>query len=531
MGSFAGKGKYPLPELIPEARTVVPQLREPAAQYVRMSTEHQRYSTENQAKVIAKYAQERGFEIVRTYADEGKSGLMLANRDGLQRLISDVQSGAAAYEAVLVFDVSRWGRFQNADESAYYEYTCIRAGISVHYCAEPFENDGSPLSTIMKGVKRAMAGEYSRELSAKVFLGQSRLAELGWRMGGTCGYGLRRMLVDDKGSPKGELLPGQRKNISTDRVVLIPGPPNEVRTVRWIYRRFVEGGQSIRRIQRELNARGIPGELGRRWTWQSVRQVLRNEKYAGATVWNRTSIKLRGPRVINPRDQWIRSNVTFPALVERQLFETAQVVSHQHQGGGWSDEVLLKWLRKLLDKHGKITAQLINATKNMPSSSTYKNRFGTLYRAYELVGYAPKKDYSFAGINRKLAAERAPIIRKIVAGIQAIGGTIESVPDSAALLINGEFTIHVMIMRCRFSRIGTTLWKLRLNFENPSNITVAARMDRENQRITDYFLVPSEQAPRQHLTFRQKNRPEVDAWKSATLDPLFAKASRLVPPP
>jgi hypothetical protein len=32
-----------------------------------------------------------------------------------------------------------------------------------------FENDRSPVSTIVKGVKRAMAGEYSREFSARVF--------------------------------------------------------------------------------------------------------------------------------------------------------------------------------------------------------------------------------------------------------------------------------------------------------------------------------------------------------------------------
>jgi hypothetical protein len=36
------------------------------------------------------------------------------------------------------------------------------------YCAEQFENDGSPVSTVVKGVKRAMVGENSRELSAKV---------------------------------------------------------------------------------------------------------------------------------------------------------------------------------------------------------------------------------------------------------------------------------------------------------------------------------------------------------------------------
>ena len=167
-----------------------------AAQYVRMSTEHQRYSTENQSDAIAHYAAQRGVEIVRTYSDEGKSGLRIQGRDGLKQLIEDIQSGKADFEAVLVYDISRWGRFQDADESAYYEYICKRAGISVIYCAEQFENDGSPVSTIVKGVKRAMAGEYSRELSQKVFTGQSRLIELGYRQGGPPGFDLRRMLID-----------------------------------------------------------------------------------------------------------------------------------------------------------------------------------------------------------------------------------------------------------------------------------------------------------------------------------------------
>jgi DNA invertase Pin-like site-specific DNA recombinase len=167
-----------------------------AAQYVRMSTEHQKYSTENQAEILQQYAAQRGLEIVRTYADEGKSGLRLDGRDALKRLIEDVENRKADFTTILVYDVSRWGRFQDADESAYYEYICKRAGISVQYCAEQFENDGSPVSTIVKGVKRAMAGEYSRELSVKVFTGQCRLIELGYRQGGPPGYGLRRSLID-----------------------------------------------------------------------------------------------------------------------------------------------------------------------------------------------------------------------------------------------------------------------------------------------------------------------------------------------
>jgi DNA invertase Pin-like site-specific DNA recombinase len=205
-----------------------------------MSTEHQRYSTENQLEVIREYAARRKIEIVQIYADEGKSGLRLEGRDALRRLIRDVETGTADFTTILVYDVSRWGRFQDADESAYYEHICTRADVSLQFCAEQFDNDGSPLSTIVKGVKRAMAGEYSRELSVKVFAGQCRLIELGFRQGGPAGFGLRRCLIDQNSIIKGELARGEHKSIQTDRVILVPGPAEEVEIVRSIYRAFVE---------------------------------------------------------------------------------------------------------------------------------------------------------------------------------------------------------------------------------------------------------------------------------------------------
>src|ERR1035438_6573749 len=149
-----------------------------AAAYVRMSTEHQQYSTSNQMDVIREYAKRRGLEIGKIYSDEGKSGLNIQGRDSLAQMIQDVADGKASYSCILVYDISRWGRFQDADESAYYEYICRKAGVTVHYCGEQFENDGSPASTIIKSVKRTMAGEYSRELSSKVFQGACRLIQL-----------------------------------------------------------------------------------------------------------------------------------------------------------------------------------------------------------------------------------------------------------------------------------------------------------------------------------------------------------------
>src|ERR1043165_1981581 len=93
-----------------------------AAVYVRMSTEHLQYSTSNQMDAIREYAKRRGLEIVKEYSDEGKSGLNIEGRDSLAQMIRDVQEGRAEFGVILVYDVSRWGRFQDADESAYYEY-------------------------------------------------------------------------------------------------------------------------------------------------------------------------------------------------------------------------------------------------------------------------------------------------------------------------------------------------------------------------------------------------------------------------
>jgi DNA invertase Pin-like site-specific DNA recombinase len=126
-----------------------------AAAYVRMSTEHQRYSTDNQLAVVRRYADRWGYDVVQTYTDAGKSGLRLLGRNALQSLLDDVESGRADYAAILVYDVSRWGRFQDPDEAAEIELRCKRAGILVHYCAEQFENDGSIGSSIVKTVTRA----------------------------------------------------------------------------------------------------------------------------------------------------------------------------------------------------------------------------------------------------------------------------------------------------------------------------------------------------------------------------------------
>jgi DNA invertase Pin-like site-specific DNA recombinase len=426
-----------------------------AAQYVRMSTEHQQYSTENQGDIIREYAVKRGLEIVRTFSDAGKSGLRIDGRDGLRDLIDVVQSGQADFKAILVYDVSRWGRFQDADESAYYEYICKRAGINVMYCAEQFENDGSPVSTIVKGVKRAMAGEYSRELSAKVFKGQCKLIELGFRQGGPAGYGLRRMLIDQGGKPKTQLQPGEQKSLQTDRVVLVPGPGEERAVVRRIYRLFVQDLKSEREIAEELARAGLTAEGGRAWTRGIVHEILTNEKYLGHNVYNRVSFKLKKKRVRNPPEMWVRHDGAFEATVEPGEFATAQaLILERHRF--FSDDQLLLQLKDLAGVHGRLTGLLIDEAEGMPSTVVYRHRFGSLVRAYQLIGYTPERDYAFIEINRRLRRLHPDVVDVAVRSIEALGGKVVRDPDTDLMDVNGIFTVSIVLSRCHRHPVAPT---------------------------------------------------------------------------
>ena len=495
--------------------------RSSAAQYVRMSTEHQRYSTENQSDAIAQYAVERGYQVVRTYSDAGKSGLRIEGRDGLKQLLEDIQAGKTDFKTVLVYDISRWGRFQDADESAYYEYICKRAGIAVEYCAEQFENDGSPVSTIVKGVKRAMAGEYSRELSQKVFAGQSRLIEMGYRQGGPPGYGLRRMLIDEVGNQKGVLVRGEHKSIQTDRVTLVPGPNYEIAVVNQIFHSFVEDNQSEAQIAADLNARSIKTDLGRDWTTSVVHQLLSNEKYIGNNIWNRHSFKLKKRHVRNDPNNWIRSEGAFEAIVDADLFAAANAI-FAAKAQRYSDEEMLDGLREALQTHGFLSGIVINEASALPSSGAYQSRFGSLLRAYKLVGFTPDRDYRYIRINKHLRKIHNRIIHETADGIEQIGGHVQQDVKTGLLTINQEFSASVVIARCKQTGAGAYRWNIRLDTGLLPDITVVVRMDQANETPLDYYLLPTADMTLPKLRLSESNGLMLDALRFDGLAHLFA---------
>lgn len=497
-----------------------------AAQYVRMSTEHQQYSTHNQSDKIKEYAQQRNIEIVRTYADEGKSGLSIGGRASLQQLINDVENDNTDFNLILVYDVSRWGRFQDADESAYYEYICKRKGIAVAYVAEQFENDGSPVSTIVKGVKRAMAGEYSRELSAKVFAGQCRLIELGYRQGGPAGYGLRRVLVDQSGETKGVLKAGEHKSLQTDRVVLMPGPDNEIKIVNQMYRWLIDEDLQTGEIAKRLNAQNIPTDKDREWTSATVKQVLTNEKYIGNNVYNRRSFKLKRKYVNNPPDMWIRKEGAFDGIVPLDLFMKAQAVLTE-RSRKFSDDELLQHLKALYAEVGYLNSMIINQAAHLPSSSTYASRFGGLSRAYELVGFHSNRSSEHIEINRRLRQLHPEIVQRTESTIAELGGELVRDPDTDLLRLNDELIISLVLARCQTTNAGMHRWRVRFDSaEHNPDLTVAVRLDPDNSNELDYYLLPRLDLPGHEIRMSHKNINDFECFRFDDLSFFYGMSER-----
>ncbi len=501
------------------------EIKRQAAMYVRMSTDHQKYSTENQEQAIREYAEKRNIEVITTYADQGKSGLDIGGREALQRLISDVQNGHAEFNTILVLDVTRWGRFQDADESAYYEYICRRAGIDVQYVAEQFENDGSPVSTIVKGVKRAMAGEYSRELSAKVFSGQCRLIEKGFRQGGPAGYGLRRMLIDEQGNDKGTLKRGEHKSLQTDRVILVPGPQKEIDTVRWIYQCFVDKRMNENEIALQLNQQGVRTDLNREWTRGTVHQILTNEKYIGNNVFNRTSCKLKKRRVNNDPDMWVRAEGVFEAIIETSYFYTAQGIIAE-RSRKLSDEDLLSKLKSLHERKGWLSGVLIDEMEDMPSSSSYAYRFGSLIRAYQIIGYTPDRDYRYIEINRHLRKIYPGIVESAIHQIEEMGGNIHREVTSDLIYVNDEISVSIIICRFFQTPAGRNRWKMRLDSGLRPDITIAIRMDETNENPLDYYVLPALDIESPKLRLADSNGTLLDSYRSDDLEDFFSLTGR-----
>lgn len=456
---------------------------------------------------IQEYASKNNFIIVKTYLDAGKSGVIAKNRRALQELLNDVTSHNAKYQAVLVYDVSRWGRYPNSDEAAYYEFVCFRSGIPLHYCAEPFQNDGTAFSSLLKALKRTMAAEFSRELGERVFRGKTRIVQLGYWVGGQPGYGYRRLMVSAEGTPKVQMSFGEHKHFMMDRVKLIPGPLEEVHCVREIFSLALEG-KGCSAIAHELNRRKITRD-GHTWSHHTVQNIVRNPKYKGWNVWHRGSQRLRANRIPVKPEHWISKPGAFEPLVDQEIFDKVQTILPKGSDYHWSDEEILQNVRRLLKRKGRLSENLLRDAHRrnpnaMPSTTTIHGHFGRYRELYEIVGYKLAEEDIFKGNQ----AERSIALRRsIVENLTKLfpeNLVVTHLPGRtrSMLLVDKSFMVGILLCRPKTRQRGGLHWVLEPKPSETQYITLVCPINGAHNRLLGYFLFPKVDIFRSHRLHR-----------------------------
>jgi DNA invertase Pin-like site-specific DNA recombinase/DNA-binding winged helix-turn-helix (wHTH) protein len=464
----------------------------PAAQYVRMSTEDQQYSIVNQEAAIRTYAERHGFVVASTYTDAGKSGVAIKHRKELRRLLHDVTSGQAQYKTILVYDVSRWGRFQDVDEAAHYEFLCRSAGIPVCYCAEQFENDGSAASAIMKALKRTMAAEYSRELGIKVFAGQRRIALLGYRPVGPAGYGLRRMMVSPDGRRRLVLKDGERKAIQTDRTILVPGPKKEVACLRTMFG-MAAAGKTPKEIAKELNVRHMLPSNERPWGRSSVYRILTNEKYVGCNTYGKTTQKLGSVSRVVERHLWITHPGAFVSIVDRDVFDRVQkLLKKRAAPPSRSDAYLIQGMRKVLARDGKLTHRILR--KRGILGRSYYKQFGSIMKAYEMAGYRPPaRTAKLSDTQRRLMLLRNDLYMRLKQLFPTRVRFLGLPRQQLKLVVEIDGRLRVAIYLCRtFHKMnaGERGWILRLRPLDKHLPALICTVDQSFSQLVNFYVLP-----------------------------------------
>jgi hypothetical protein len=168
---------------------------------------------------------------------------------------------------------------------------------------------------------------------------------------------------------------------------------------------------------------------------------------------------------------WIKKEGAFEAIVQPDLFYTAQGIMRA-RARRYTDEELIERLRNLYENRGILSGLIIDESEGIPSASVYVHRFGSLIRAYQMVGFTPDRDYRYLEVNRFLRQLHPEIVAQTEAQIAAIGGTVVRDPATDILRVNDEFSVSLVLARCQTNDSGSHRWKVRFDTSLCPDITI-----------------------------------------------------------
>jgi hypothetical protein len=165
--------------------------------------------------------------------------------------------------------------------------------------------------------------------------------------------------------------------------------------------------------------------------------------------------------------------------------------------------------------------------EGMPSSSCYSSRFGSLTRAYALIGWTSDRDYAYIEINRRLRRKHAYLIGSILDQLLGLGATVSVNEHNDLLTVNSEYTASLILARCRESHAGNRRWHLRFDESLSPDVIVVARLQPGNEEILDYYLLPRLDVLTERISLRPQNGLILDVYRFNNLNFFMEIAGRV----
>ena len=301
-----------------------------AIAYLRKSTDLQETSLEQQKENILHFARTHSIKVIEFFAEEA-CGESVEGRPQFRRMIECCKS-KELFQYVLVYDVSRWGRFENPKEAVYWEVEAEKAGRRVIFISEGFKEESIGTS-ITNFVKSAEASEYLKNIRRQTTRGMIYYAKDGYWMGGRPPYGYNRAIVESGRII--EVLPeGKQKNIKGQKIKLVINK-EQARIIRIIFIMFTKQGMSVNSIVGHLNQSNYPPPRGHMWSKSSIWRILHNDAYIGTLIYNRENgHKRHGKHKYNPQDKWIIVENAHEPIIPKELWEMVKSRTKQAFLGG-----------------------------------------------------------------------------------------------------------------------------------------------------------------------------------------------------
>lgn len=319
-----------------------------AIAYSRFSSDNQREeSIDAQLRAIKEYAERNGYVLLKTYSDEAKSATT-DNRPQFQQLFKDIKTNS--YDVLIVHKLDRFAR--DRFDSANYRHKLKESGMKLVSVLENL--DGSPESIILESVLEGMAEYYSKNLAREVMKGLKETAYQGKHTGGVPPLGYD---VDNEGN----------YHIN----------PKESLLVKRIFEMYALG-KSYREISEILNAEGCKTKIGKQFTKYSFHDLLRNEKYKGIYVFNKTAPKAangtRNYHKTKSEEDVIRIDGGMPVLVELALWNEVNkiMMGNKRSGAKKAKRVyLLSGIIYCGECNSPMSGNTRNCGRNKDEYSTY----------------------------------------------------------------------------------------------------------------------------------------------------------------